>query len=82
MKRLTRPLFALAAVAVLSGCSAHQANTVTRNTMQAAPAGPFLLTAGDNLGYALYNTQKGMVARGYNNTPVQLPALASVPGLE
>lgn len=82
MKRFARPILVLASLALLAGCSGRERSSIVYNGLEQRPDGPFLLTAGDNLGYALYNTQKGMLARGYPNLPVQLPAVAGVPGLD
>ncbi len=83
MKRACRTVLLLASAAlVTTGCSSR-ATTDSLSTVQSSPnsltAQAFPMSSSDKLGYALYNTRRGMLARGYTNTPVPLPAVATVP---
>ncbi len=84
-RALCRSVLAVSVI-LLSGCSARQATqfaaqsaseTLAR-TARLAETG-MLLSVGDNLGVSLYNTKKGLLARGYD--PITAPAtvFASVP---
>lgn len=81
MKRAIRPALLLATVGLtLGGCSSHSPTASLSTTSSSRLAEHSMpLSTGDGLGFALYNTQRGMLARGYTDTPVPLPAVATVP---